>query len=425
VLDELGAFRFTEDDLLIRGEGTDPDGDVESLVVTLLDDDDDPVEYEGDEDIVFPLLEVSGESEFEAIVALTGMSDYPEVVSVRCVLEDRAGLRSESITVPIDDFPRVGIGEPCEPEGIMGLCVVGASCDPETERCVAESEPTIESLEIFRVGPGIYRAVIEGADDEGTVVEALATFVDADGDDVPWESGIAEIGDLTDIPMPFTWSVMGDEDFTVGVEMLFTEPDGEGDSTPDGATGFRIELIDRAENLSDSVIAYWTDLPVRGDGTDCDPLGLSDVCGDDRICSSTTSECMSIEDAEEARCDGVVTELRSGISARLDLIGLYSVSTGRCGGEGPDAIYRLVVAEPSSVVITTDRPDSSESSDTVLYVRETCDLPMSEVDCDDNSGTGLLAELAFDELEAGTYYVVVDSEFTRADVEVRATVTPL
>ena len=134
---------------------------------------------------------------------------------------------------------------------------------------------------------------------------------------------------------------------------------------------------------------------------------------------------MSNEDAEEQRCAGAVTELRSGVSARIDLLGLYSVSTGRCGGRGPDAIYRLEVAAPSSVVITTDRPGTDESANTVLYLRETCDLPRSEVDCDDDGGTGFLAELAFDELEAGTYYVVVDSVFARADVELRATITPL
>jgi hypothetical protein len=304
--------------------------------------------------------------------------------------------------------------------------VDGARCDLVTERCVRDTPPSVDALAVYRLGPGWYRAVIDGTDAEGGIVQAEVTFVSAAGRDLFWDPDDGHHEGGMDLAQPLLWPELSAGRFTVGADLYFYDDFRELDTTPAGATGFRIEVVDAAGNQSPSRIANWTDLPVRADGATCDPLGLRDVCGPASVCSPTSSRCRSTAVADTERCGAGIATLRSGTSTQIELVGMYSVSNGDCGGSaGPDTVFRLVVGSRSRVTITTDLPGTESFADTVIYLRTTCSDASTEIACDDDSGTGAFAELTIAELPAGTYFVVVDSERIYSAVEVRATVTPL
>jgi len=81
-----------------------------------------------------------------------------------------------------------------------------------------------------------------------------------------------------------------------------------------------------------------------------------------------------------------------------------STSTGSCGGgSAPEAAYRLVLAQPSDVFVTTH----GTGFDTVLYMRRgTC--CGQELACNDNADGRTTSVLSQQNLPAGTYYVFVD-----------------
>ncbi len=425
VLEDLTALRIDDEALSLVGNGTDDDGDVRSYAVTFLDGAGAPIELGGEEELIWSIEEpITGEEEFLAISMFAGMAAVPDAVRVRAALVDRAGLRSDPLTVDIDDMPRPGVGAACDPAQIYNRCVDGASCDPDTERCVRDTAPELTSLEVLRLSEGTYRSIMEGTDAEGSVTGYRLTFVDAaerdlgadfDGDGEP------------DIEMLqfFLWSVEGERSFTAAGDSTFYDWRAREDLTPEGATGLRVELIDASGATSDSLIAHWEDIPVRRLGEPCDPLGLYDQCEPPRVCSAETEECIEPADAEAELCDDDHPRLRSGVGSRVEAIGTYSFMQGSCGGWGPEAVFELTVAVPSRVVITTDRPATPRSADTVIHLRGECDEPASQVGCDDNSGADYLAELEVAELEPGTYTVIVDTNWPTSSFEVLATVTPL
>ena len=87
-------------------------------------------------------------------------------------------------------------------------------------------------------------------------------------------------------------------------------------------------------------------------------------------------------------------------------------------GTGPDMAFRLVVPVRSAVTVTSTTTDF----DGALYMRSSCDVASSQIDCDDDcggtrasclpstmsspTGTGSLT------LEAGTYYIIQDAYST-------------
>ncbi len=84
-------------------------------------------------------------------------------------------------------------------------------------------------------------------------------------------------------------------------------------------------------------------------------------------------------------------------------------------GTGPDMAFRLVLPVRSAVTITS----TTTSFDGALYLRSLCDVPSSQIDCDDDCG-GISASCLPSTmstptspgtltLDAGTYYVIQDA----------------
>ena len=79
---------------------------------------------------------------------------------------------------------------------------------------------------------------------------------------------------------------------------------------------------------------------------------------------------------------------------------------GACGGDGPEAVWHLVVEADAVLCIDTAGSDF----DTLVYLREgVCGHDAPELDCDDDSGPDTASQIEF-AAEAGLdYFVVVDA----------------
>lgn len=204
-----------------------------------------------------------------------------------------------------------------------------------------------------------------GGDDGSAEVAACNDGVDNDGDG------------FVDFP--------GDPGCALGLE------DSEDDDCPDGAR-----------------------CPACGNGVDDDGDGAADYPAD--------SGCDSASDDNElaenpAACGGGVTleTLETDmITGTVDSSGASGLASSSCGGSGGEIAYTFAVTRPSSLVITTDFPETE--FDTVIYLRSSCGNEGSEVGCNDDA-PGAIANgstLVIERVEPGEYYVIVDGQFQGA-----------
>ncbi|MBI5491003.1 MAG: putative metal-binding motif-containing protein [Deltaproteobacteria bacterium] len=114
-------------------------------------------------------------------------------------------------------------------------------------------------------------------------------------------------------------------------------------------------------------------------------------------------------------CDGAATitvDYTSGSTYNTSVSGSTS---GRpadfgatCAGlaAGPDVPYALVIPVRSTVTAEV----TASSYDTALHIRSRCDDPSSEIACDDDGGScSVCSMLSGLTLEAGTYYLIMDT----------------
>lgn len=87
--------------------------------------------------------------------------------------------------------------------------------------------------------------------------------------------------------------------------------------------------------------------------------------------------------------------------------------TGTCGlPGGRDLVYRLTLTDPRRIRAETVAP-AGAAYDTVVHVRDTCNLPPSELVCDDNSGTGTFSRIDR-QFDPGTYFFFADARSANA-----------
>ncbi|MEZ4256136.1 MAG: serine protease [Polyangiales bacterium] len=135
------------------------------------------------------------------------------------------------------------------------------------------------------------------------------------------------------------------------------------------------------------------------------PLELVTACADDEVCPDGESVCRpagkgnACDDAESLPTDpGTEIEGTLGDDYRSNFL-------GSCGGLGQDRVWKLELDVRSDVRL------EAAGFDTVLYLRTDCGDAESEVVCRDDStppgGGGSRIETT---LDAGTYFVVLDSD---------------
>jgi len=204
---------------------------------------------------------------------------------------------------------------------------------------------------------------------------------------------------------------------TITIESLIVECNDGLDNDEDGANDLADPGCagDRDDDETDPEVA-----PVCADGLDNDDDGDIDY-PDDAACIAAggTSESASCDLVQVAAILGdaggvVQTDTTGGVD-------LYNGASCGGGGEGPEEVIALVLSAPAAVTATILDGDY----DTVLFVRDLCDGG-EELACNDDGEFGLLSDLAFPRLDAGTYYFYVDGFLGRSGTaEIEFIVTPL
>lgn len=93
---------------------------------------------------------------------------------------------------------------------------------------------------------------------------------------------------------------------------------------------------------------------------------------------------------------------------RGDTRGAPQRDYGSCGGNGRELAFRFTAPEAGEYRFTTATDDPSlPGFDTLLYARETCADPVTELACD-NDPTGIVSTVTVPMVEGGTVHVFVD-----------------
>ncbi|MCA9526871.1 MAG: hypothetical protein KC549_11325, partial [Myxococcales bacterium] len=243
----------------LRVRGSDPNGDVTSLIIEILVDGQMP--FEQPVDLRRPVF---GQRDFTAVA-----NPFPGVeggLSVRVRAVDSQGNESAPIEVPIAPQPEVVEGEACDPDGVDNRCDPDTFCvvDGDAGVCREPSAPEIVDGMFWSDGADL-TGVIEGRDATRDTFFARAQLLSADG---PIEGAVGQLFPIQD--------VFGQAEFTALIR--------EGGLLPPEAVGIRVWLVDDRGLESEPADFEFEDLPQDDDGAACDPLRIRDRCADESAC---------------------------------------------------------------------------------------------------------------------------------------------
>ena len=146
-------------------------------------------------------------------------------------------------------------------------------------------------------------------------------------------------------------------------------------------------------------------------------VGLA-VCGDSTLQGLEECDDGNAEGGDGCSAGCVIEDLACPVTSDVSTsLGGAAVTGTTAGGQdlhapsclggtgSPDVAYEFTVAGGASVIVST--VSAATAFDTVLYVREECLDPSSEIACNDDFG-GSASQVSFDALDGVTYYIIVD-----------------
>ena len=151
VLDEIRIERVGATAVRVFMDGTDVNGDVVAFLLDGLDVGGALVPGNEDIELDFDFVSV-GETAFGLVATLNGAAfavDSP-FAQLRVSLVDAAGLESGEVARAIPRPAGVGLGAPCDLDGVVSACTDGSVCSPDGALggiCAAPSAPVIVALE--------------------------------------------------------------------------------------------------------------------------------------------------------------------------------------------------------------------------------------------------------------------------------------
>lgn len=271
--------------------GSDVNGDVVSLNLTLLDAAGDDFDFYGEGgDLTFEIAfdEAAGLDTFMESTLVTAIETamYPAAaVGFRISLNDSSGLESNEISGTIELGTFAEVGESC---AFTALCDPALACGL-TEECETPEAPVLSAASVLRYDglPGedpttLLALGVTGTDSNGDVTAINFTFLDAAGDDFDF---VGEGGDLT-----FTFGLEEAANLATFMEATFVGAGPTADYAA-GAVGFRISLVDAAGLESDEIEGDITAGTFSDDGEACaftefcDPAAML-ICGDTDVCEA-------------------------------------------------------------------------------------------------------------------------------------------
>ena len=253
---------LTLETIVFYVEGTDPNGDVVEMDITVFDADGDAAGLTINNTAMFPDPTGRAVFAFTSTDIGTGGALF---VDAAVVLRDSLGLVSEPVFDPLGE--EVGEGDDCTTDGTGGACSDGLVCGIEGV-CEEALPPELISLSAVRLSASQVRFVIEGGDPNGDVVGQTSSLLDAEGEVLVGPIDLIIDDDVT-----------GLDTFTV------TSTIGGFDSFPE-ATDVDLNLRDSAGLTSETLSVV---IPVlRGEGEECVGDGVTDLCEDGTSCVEGT-----------------------------------------------------------------------------------------------------------------------------------------
>jgi hypothetical protein len=184
-----------------------------------------------------------------------------------------------------------------------------------------------------------------------------------------------------------------------------------------GCTQFGLRVFDQGYAGSSELRVDVEEAALVGVGGTCD---TTHICGDGLVC---TSGMCAITPAVVMACAAamdLVIPMPTTTATNVRVTGTIPAGTGSFGSTcgmtpGRERIWRLTVpAGHFDARITTDVAGTAAATDTVLYVRDVCEDPASQLPmgCNDDIDTARMlyhSTLAFQDLAEGDYYVFVET----------------
>ncbi len=150
-----------------------------------------------------------------------------------------------------------------------------------------------------------------------------------------------------------------------------------------------------------------TNCPDCSNGIDDDEDGTTDY-PDDLGCNSAGDSSEINLDPSQCGINVLIQPLPDGgIMGQFMPGNSGELKSPECGGNGQEHVYVYTATGPEALLITTDFAETNV--DTVVYVRSDCDNSSTELGCNDDNGTNDNSTLIVDRVEAGSYFVVVDT----------------
>ncbi|HEU5057967.1 MAG TPA: hypothetical protein VFU21_15655 [Kofleriaceae bacterium] len=273
----------------------------------------------------------------------------------------------------------------------LGIAVGGAAGCAGKDDCSDGDDNDADGL-IDSVDPGCaFHGDVEAPDPD---LAACSDAVDNDGDGA------------TDLDDPGCESAHDDEEFDDPVAGCRDGIDNDGDQLLDypNDPGCLVSLDDDEEDDC----PYGSSCAACSNGVDDD--------GDDIVDYPEDLGCDSASDGDEFNADPSVC----GASVPVETLPEDGMVDGffddarpnelislECGGSGTESVYRIDIAQATTLIATTNFPETAV--DTVLYLRSECRESATEITCNDDVGEATGSRIRVEDLAPGTYYLIVDA----------------
>jgi hypothetical protein len=110
-----------------------------------------------------------------------------------------------------------------------------------------------------------------------------------------------------------------------------------------------------------------------------------------------------------------------GLPRRISVPAVGALDGSRCGAaRGGEVVLAAVLDAPARLVVR-----AGGGADTIVSARRRCDVPETELGCNDDGGQDLGSRLVLDRVEPGPIHVVIDQVGAAETVDVQVEVTPL
>lgn len=327
--------------------------------------------------------------------------------------------RSVCTTAPERDrcFDDVGLDVRSE-GGVMvnggdTLYVVVTAADTDNERyellveSTTNAAPTLTAASFVRVGDASSEIVVSGADTNSNIVGVGFQLLDAAGAPISI-AGVGAPADVGPFFVPFEPSIS-----TATFSNVLLTGEGSMFAPPIGAAvSARIFVNDFFGARSAPMDVAIRDITVVPLGGACDATRRCAVPNEctggvcvassaaGPLCAAATTVTLMTPLAGTAQSVSVNAMLPAGAGA-----------LGGCdGAEGGEVAFNVTVPEGAfDLTARTINPGTSDSLDTVVFVRETCTDASTELTCDDDEFGDPRSNMQLNNVSAGTYTVVVGS----------------